>query len=136
MNRALKSIHSAIDRFVSERRTSSGGGWANVEESDFEQLRGIIEKLVKAKCESDADGDYPIECILTNRRTHESSHFFQMPYSHNVNHPDELECGLSAACANISIAHSQLDRIMMLRRFLQDNVARQKNPKMADNVPF
>lgn len=79
-----KDLHDKIDAFLSKRRRSSrGGGWAEVEDKDIEDLREIAETLISLKCETDADGDYPIEIEITNRRTHMRSHFQPVPYEKN-----------------------------------------------------
>lgn len=76
-----KDLHKKIDAFLSKRRRSrGGGGWAEVEDKDIEDLREIAETLISLKCETDADGDYPIEIEITNRRTHMRSHFQPVPY--------------------------------------------------------
>lgn len=76
-----KDLRDKIDAFLSKRRRSSrGGGWAEVEDKDIEDLREIAKTLISLKCETDADGDYPIEIEITNRRTHMRSHFQPVPY--------------------------------------------------------
>ena len=63
-----KPLQSKIERFLAVRRKSSGGGWAEVNDGDMLALKNIIEELIKAKFQADADGDYPIQFALVNRR--------------------------------------------------------------------
>lgn len=70
-----------MDRFLLQhRQSSSAGGWAEVEDEDFQLLDKLIEKLVQSKCDKDADGDYPIEWKLTNRRKYIRNQFARVPY--------------------------------------------------------
>lgn len=77
MNRRLVE---RIEKFLAERRESEGGGWAQITPKDMLQLSGVIEALIEAKCEKDADGDMPIEFTLVNRREGKSSSYRPLPY--------------------------------------------------------
>ena len=79
-------IHTMVDEFLSERRKSKGG-YAEITETDIDDLRKIIFLLAEEKCEQDPDGDIPIEFVVINRRTHE--HLAAIPVRYG-NHIEEL----------------------------------------------
>lgn len=54
-----KSLQDRIEAFLSTRRESDGG-WAKITPDDVHLLSEIVHRLIEAKCEPDADGDYPL----------------------------------------------------------------------------
>jgi hypothetical protein len=78
-----KAIHDLVDTFLAERRKSEGG-WAEITNDDIQQLEKIVLSLVKAKCQADPDGDYPIQFRIVNRRTHEHLSFQAVPYLEDI----------------------------------------------------
>ncbi|MHC4188403.1 MAG: hypothetical protein ACYSUB_01800 [Planctomycetota bacterium] len=79
------ALDSLINRFLDDRRKSDGSGWACITSEDMDTLREIIHELIELKCEPDADGDYPIEFKLINRRTHERMCYRPLPYRRQQN---------------------------------------------------
>jgi hypothetical protein len=80
MANAKERVLANIELYLSERRESVRGGWAQITKGDMELLDKIIRGLVAAKCCKDADGDVPVEWTLVNRRTHERLGFIPVPY--------------------------------------------------------
>lgn len=67
--RQLEGLTKKIEKWLSTRRKTDGqGGWAEIESKDIWDLHAIINRLIELKCEPDADGDFPINFCLTNRR--------------------------------------------------------------------
>ncbi len=75
----LDVLDVLVDRFLDDYRQSDGG-WAQISPKDMELLGDIIYELIDLKCDRDADGDWPIEFRLVNRRTHERLHYHAVPY--------------------------------------------------------
>lgn len=125
MNRKTQEL---IEQFLSEKRRSNRGGWAEVTDKDIKLLDDIICQLVKSKCEPDADGDYPIQVKLINRRTHERLHFLPVPYSHSRNGSMEeelanCEAALNASMTNMATAAETASRnfktVQSMNRFVE-----------------
>jgi hypothetical protein len=98
-------LKNQIENFLEHERKSTKGGWAAVTKEDLQDLGHIINELIAEKCEPDADGDYPINFVLVNRRQCEPFNFLPMRYSHE--YPEEA---LDIAILNTKIANSKLDR--------------------------
>lgn len=84
-----KELLLQIEEFLSERRGSEYGGWAEITKQDMTDLSLIIKGLIRLKCEDDADGDVPIEFALCNRRENHFAidpYFITLPY-----HADEYD---------------------------------------------
>lgn len=74
------STAKRLDQFLAEKRSSKGGGWAQVTPEDLKMLGEVLKHLIAEKCERDADGDFPIEYHLVNRRTTKSLNYRPLPY--------------------------------------------------------
>ena len=94
-----------------KKKGKSDGGWAEVSDDDIDDLHEIMEELLVLKYEEDADGDLPIEFVITNRNTHESNNFLRTQYTHKLN-PDEKKLELSRRMANVSMANQSLEQII------------------------
>lgn len=118
-------IRSLIDDFLQEKRESVGGGWAKVVPEDIGALERIVNALIKAKCESDADGDYPIECVFVNRRLYEPlSQPFLIRYDHQIeDDPEEMADNLDLAFANLVSAMNAVERMMKSRGYQKSQAA-------------
>ena len=108
-------LDGLIDRFLEDHRDSHRGGWAQITPEDVANLRELIQWLIELKCEPDADGDYPIEVHLVNRRTHERMHYRPTPYP-DLRNMDDVLCGrrpftelARVLTANIRVASERLD---------------------------
>lgn len=115
-NRA--ALNRAIDKFLEARRESVGGGWAKIVDGDIALLGMVIRMLREMKCEADADGDYPIEVAITNRRTHQRSHFMAVPYDFDRTgavQVDNFDRYFEATLSNLSIATTAFQFAMTLR---------------------
>ena len=66
--KSISKLNKMISQFLSETRKSVAGGWADISDEDMIRLDEIIYKLIELKCQKDADGDYPINYSLVNRR--------------------------------------------------------------------
>ena len=109
MTRATRTaLDSKIDAFLKERRSSRGGGWAEVTQEDIQDLDEIIYLLVDLKSGLDSDGDQTIQWSLVNRRVQEGCPFRAPPYSH-----DDIESHLAEVELNFEIA---LERYQIARR--------------------
>jgi hypothetical protein len=75
----MSHLDGLIDRFLEDHRESDGG-YAKVTTEDIRELHEIVQWLIELKCDTDPDGDLPIEFEIVNRRTHERMHYGQVPY--------------------------------------------------------
>lgn len=132
-----KRIHDAVDKFLAEKRVSTGG-WAPCSDADLAELSDLIDRLITAKFGPDPDGDYPVRFQLVNRLTHESLRFDPVPYplwiardhlnrrgAEAGNHLSELaandpeayeECREGTLMDNLGTAVSQVDANLRERR--------------------
>lgn len=123
-----KTLAKKIDAFLEVRRKSSGG-WPDVSEEDMEQLGEIIRSLIKAKFETDPDGDLPVEFGLTNRQTEMRNPFVEVPYEHKGEfdrYYSRTELNFDLACE----AFAQARRMADYRK--RDRHAEWPNGRMAD----
>lgn len=129
-----KILENKINKFLSERRNSVGGGWAQITSQDVLSLYDIIDLLIQEKCEKDADGDLPIEFKLINRRTHEKLRFSPIPYygvsSKEEDSPEKMDLIQEELMYNLTRATSELDQFYRHQRFLkQEKLYQQKDKK-------
>lgn len=105
-----KELDAEIDEFLKARRQSSqGGGYAAIELEDMVQLEGIVNKLIRLKSETDADGAATIEFGLIDRQYFQRSHYAPVPYPHGFKNKgtDDMkafEAYYSRVLLNLSIA--------------------------------
>lgn len=98
-------IHRKVDRFL-KREAVSSGGWADSTPDEVEDLRELVDLLIKTKCQRDPDGDLPIECTIIDRRHYEGLHFMPVPYDNLMSDRGvDLEKVMELAELNLSIAH-------------------------------
>jgi hypothetical protein len=120
-------IIEMVDAFLAEQRKSYGGGWAQVTDSDEEDLRDIVDALIRRKCQPDADGDRPFEFELVNRRKNERMRFVQMPYSRLEDLEDCFEKRLEISAMNLRLAFRDWDSVEMERqRWIERDRAQQQ----------
>lgn len=72
-------LNNKIDSFLSGYRESQDGEYADVTDQDMSDLGDIINLLIELKCESDDDGDRPIEIRLVNRQKESFIYPCQIP---------------------------------------------------------
>ncbi len=106
-------LDGLIDRFLEDHRESEGG-YAKITSEDISLLREIVQWLIELKCDSDPDGDLPIEFEVVNRRTHERMYYGQVPYRESYDPEDEQERipfmeMVRVLQMNLNIAASRLD---------------------------
>ena len=106
------NLREMIDMFLEERRESLGGGWAEITEHDVGMLYRIVWELLSLKCDKDADGDYPIQVKLVNRRIFEADHFSSVPYDREESFLRRLEIMMR----NLNCAHTRLDTAVRCQR--------------------
>lgn len=134
-----EELQKAIDLFLANRRESDSGGYAPVLNRDIELLHHIIEKLVELKFQPDCDNDYPIEWDVIDRNTHHRSHFFPIPYYHQVRDlkgVEKAELQLeyhTAVMTNFNMAQSWLDQYM---RGIQDALRDERKKHQKKEGPF
>ncbi len=124
-----KNLENKINKFLSERRVSEGGGWSQITPQDILDLRDIINSLIQEKCEEDADGDLPIEFELINRRTHERLQFDPIPYYGTLKSedtPENLDWIQRLLMCNLEIATSKLSQFHKHQMFAREEERRQK----------
>lgn len=109
-------LHKMIDDFLSVRRESYGGGWAQIEQEDVAKLGNIIRELIEAKCESDSDGSYPIYWELLNRRVYETPSWL-FPIRHNDGTNECLEENIDAAFSNLESVMNRLNSLLKIRAY-------------------
>ncbi len=67
--RQIDVLSCKICKWLYPRRKTDGqGGWAEIEPKDINGLYRITHELIKLKSSPDADGVFPIEVHITNRR--------------------------------------------------------------------
>ncbi|GAG29781.1 unnamed protein product [marine sediment metagenome] len=74
-----KRVHNAVDKFLAEKRVSTGG-YAPCSDDDFAEMIELFERLISAKFGLDPDGDLPVQLVLVNRLTHEPLHYQPVLY--------------------------------------------------------
>ena len=121
-----KKLETLIEKFLSEKRKSDSG-YAPVTVDDVNNLYKIIDMLVEAKFEPDADGDYPVDYEITDLTRYERSHFVQIPHWLYRKHSDENndEEVLNKYAINLSIATERLkifSDILYHKRMVKDGV--------------
>jgi len=108
-------LNGLIDRFLEDHRESLGGGWAEITPEDINDLYEIIRELIDLKCDKDADGDFPIQVKIVNRRTHEHLHYDAVPYREQRTEDNEVEREvpfmdmLRVLMMNLNMASNRLD---------------------------
>lgn len=114
------TLSKMIEKFLAEKRESSaGGGYAEITDQDTEDLYAIVHALIEKKCEADADGDYPIQVNLVNRRLHEPLHWMPVPYGHK-----DPRGFIEAAMANVQIAVDRMRLVSFeMRELLKEKEA-------------
>ena len=135
-------LDGLIDRFLEDHRESDCGGWAQITPGDIELLREIIRELITLKCDKDADGDYPIQFKLVNRRTHEHMHYSPLPYREQRNDDREVVEVIPFVklmrilMMNLSIAQSRLDTAFRIEEHyvIEAELAEEKRKKQLDSL--
>lgn len=74
------TIDSTLDKLLAERRKSDSS-YAPVTDEDWKLLHRLINDILHAKFESDADGDLPVEYDLVNRHTHQRNQYLPVEYA-------------------------------------------------------
>jgi len=107
-----------IHSFLKEHREcDSNSGWAQVTDEDLDKLGDIIDRLIELKCDTDSDGDFPIQWTLVDRRKYHRSPYAAVPHSLDITSLDDplLEDVHGAVSLNVALAHeehSQFTRLM------------------------
>lgn len=108
----MSRLDNLIDQFLEDYRESHRGSWAKITPEDVTLLGEIVRELIELKCDKDANGDYPIEARLINRRVYESLRFYALPYKET---PDGQEVPfkerLRLAQTNVSMAACRLEAV-------------------------
>ena len=112
-----EEIFKKIEAFLDEPR-SSNGGYAKITDQDVVDLKDIINMLIDAKCETDPDGDLPLQVKVVNLTTHQSTHFMALPHHHDTEKSKDLKDVLSIASMNASIAVDQVTKTVRLMELL------------------
>ena len=77
-----KSLNNRIDKFL-KKKIKSHGGRAPVLVEDLEEICEIFCGIIELKYQSDADGEYPVDFMVTDRTTCEPMQFYPRPYPPN-----------------------------------------------------
>lgn len=109
----IKLLETQIKQFLSEHRKSDGG-WAQITKNDITDLYKVIETLIKLKCDSDSDGDYPIEAQLVNRRIERGIWPFAFPYDSDPNDPLASHGKIRQLCALVADLSKELSTSMVM----------------------
>lgn len=120
----MSALDNLIDRFLEDHRESHRGGWAKITPEDVTLLWEIVHELVELKCDADADGDYPVEVHLVNRRTHERMHYSPIPYREQHKDDGSVEIipfqdMLRVLTGHVSMAASRLDTEVQCARYYE-----------------
>jgi len=103
-----KRLEEAIKKFLSERRESKFGEYAEVTQKDMENLFYVIELLISQKWDSDADGDYPVEVKVVDRHKFARSSYVLVPYLHKCKTSADIQDYINRVMINVSIAGEEL----------------------------
>ena len=98
-----EGLFSLVTEWLDGYRDSDGG-YANITTEDIIELHSIARRLIELKCQSDCDGDYPLEIRLTNRTKCRSNRFRDVPYDYDSPDTEVLPVLLD----NAQRANSQL----------------------------
>ena len=120
MKNNKEKAHDLIDKFC-EIPSLSEGGWAKVDEKDILHLGEIIHTIIRAKYDSDQDGDYPINYNLIDRTKYEPHYYREVPYSHEVKNEEENRFRLECLMDNLQIATERLNSFLKLERYEKNN---------------
>jgi hypothetical protein len=99
-----KNLQKRIEKFLSVRVNSDGGGWAPVTDEELDELYKIFQGIIDDKYQRDCDGDSPVEFILANRNKEYLPSFRPVPYSH-----EDFEGYFDRTMFNLSVASGQFD---------------------------
>jgi len=130
-----EELFKRIDEFVKVRNESTrGGGYAEVDPKDVEELYGIFYNIVDLKYGEDADGDTPIDInILDRTRFEPRCGDLPVPYTHKAKTVEEYDEILDRAICNAGSAMDRVSRIMKIRwhevRRLAEEAAKKAVPK-------
>jgi hypothetical protein len=119
------TIHERIDKFLVERRRSTGG-WAEVRPEDITALHKILDMLLERKFEKDPDGDLPIEYCIVDRTRFERLSYEATPYHHEAQTTQEKQDIFATNIFNLEVAHQNLVR---MHRILRDEELGTRNKK-------
>ncbi len=111
------NLEEMIDMFLKEHRESLSGGWAEVTFRDLGLLQRIIRELLSLKCDKDADGDYPIQVRVINRRIFEPDYSSPVPYEGKETFMKRLEI----MTRNANNAMSRLDTAVRCQRLDEEH---------------
>lgn len=103
-----KRLQSAIENFLEEKRKSDHGEYAEVTRQDMENFQYVVQLLIDAKWDEDADGDYPVDVRVTNRHTHDRSRYLNVPYLHKCKTQSDFDEYIRCVMANSSIAGEEV----------------------------
>lgn len=107
-----KRLAKKIEAFLSERRRSEHGEWADISNDDITDLWKIVNMLIAHKCQPDMEGGYPIQVQLVNRQTHEAMHYVPVRYLHKAKSNQEVLEILNRRLMNLSLATKSIDPTM------------------------
>jgi hypothetical protein len=77
-----KNLQKRIEKFLSVRVNSDGGGWAPVTDEELNELYKIFQGIIDDKYQRDCDGDSPVNFVLANRNKEYLPSFQPVPYGH------------------------------------------------------
>jgi len=99
-------------QFFLESPRQSDGGWAPVEKQDMIQLSDIIQALISAKWQPDADGDLPVEVGIVDRTRYEPQPGIAVRYFHKAQSDAERMDIIRQHMLNVRAASSRLDAVL------------------------
>lgn len=119
-----KLLDTKIDKFISMRRKSKTGGWAEVTDCDIDDLSEIINDLLELKFERDCDNDLPVEFCLVDRNKHYSIPYVYVPYERMGDVIDgNFERYFDSTRLNWEIASTAFNQALKLQDFLKRSAA-------------
>lgn len=73
-------IIEMVEDFLEERVLSTNDGFAPVDDDDLQLLYNIVNDLIEAKWQGDADGDEPVNVKLIDRNVYQPLNFALVTY--------------------------------------------------------
>jgi hypothetical protein len=120
--RDREHLHARMSSWLNNVRMSTGG-WAEITEDDVDELWYLVDGLIHLKCDSDPDGDVPIDFLLVDRTKNERMCFRPVPYGNDEDTEEERFHIIEKNWFNAHHAIDKLDDAMKEYKFHRNEKA-------------
>ena len=115
----LLTVQEAVELFLSERRSSDHGDWANPTDGDMNLLDEIIYGLIEQKFERDCDGDLPLRYHVLDRTKYEPLTYLDIPHTGMDSTMEERLKNIEMYSMLVRIYSDRVDAGLRSLRYLQ-----------------